>query len=157
VTPLTNGRLALRYNTFNVSSFYESSTIVILICLLLLSFPSPLASSLNLPEKMRHKSSPRCSSAGRVTAQLLLSFLALSTPISASTHKQQQPISPFLPPSIPEADRQPDSNGDHVFVGFCLLILCICAVSNHEFIVPTPHLPSWHLRTSSTSQTTRHS
>ncbi|PQE30724.1 hypothetical protein CJF32_00005901 [Rutstroemia sp. NJR-2017a WRK4] len=64
---------------------------------------------------MRHKSSLRCSSAGRVTAQLLLSFLALSTPISASTHKQQQPISPFLPPSIAEPDRQPDSSGDHVF------------------------------------------
>lgn len=67
---------------------------------------------------MRHKSSTTCSSAGRVTAQLLLSFLALSTPISAldSTHQQQQqPIFPILPPFIPESQNRQDSAGDHVF------------------------------------------
>ncbi|KAF7862795.1 uncharacterized protein EAF02_010344 [Botrytis sinoallii] len=70
---------------------------------------------------MRYKSSTSCSSAGRVTAQLLLSFLALSTPISASdsTHQrqqqQQQPILPILPPLIPESDPGQDSAGNHVF------------------------------------------
>ncbi|KAK6610795.1 hypothetical protein H4I96_02393 [Botrytis cinerea] len=70
---------------------------------------------------MRYKLSTSCSSTGRVTAHLLLSFLALSTPISASdsTHqqqqKQQQPILPILPPLIPELNAGQDSAGNHVF------------------------------------------
>ncbi|ESZ96041.1 hypothetical protein SBOR_3518 [Sclerotinia borealis F-4128] len=66
---------------------------------------------------MKHKSSTTCSSAGRVTAQLLLSFLALSTPISAfdSTHHQQQPIIPILSPFIPESDTRQDLAGHHIF------------------------------------------
>ncbi|RAL60148.1 hypothetical protein DID88_000773 [Monilinia fructigena] len=68
---------------------------------------------------MKYRSSTTCSSAGRVTAQLLLSFLALSTPISASDsiHHQQQPLLPILPPppSLPKSDNQQDPAGDHVF------------------------------------------
>ncbi|KAM0195305.1 hypothetical protein ACHAPC_000497 [Botrytis cinerea] len=70
---------------------------------------------------MRYKLSTSCSSTGRVTAHLLLSFLALSTPISASdsTHqqqqKQQQPILPIFPPLIPELNAGQDSAGNHVF------------------------------------------
>lgn len=77
--------------------------------------------------KMRHSSKSSttsiCSSAGRVTAQvLLLSFLALSTPISASDsiHPQQQPIFPIIPPPIPESNTRKDPAGDHVFVNLSI-------------------------------------
>lgn len=62
-----------------------------------------------------HTHSPsRCSSAGRVTALLLLSFLALSTPIAASTNQQQQPIQ-LLPPFLAEPQAPSHKDKEHVF------------------------------------------
>ena len=64
----------------------------------------------------RHPS-PRCHSAGRVTAKLLLSFLALSPPTAASASYQQQhhPV-PLLPPFPGRPELQIPSNNEHVFV-----------------------------------------
>lgn len=59
--------------------------------------------------------SPKCHSAGRVTAGLLLSFLALTTPITASaSYKQQDPI-PILNPFPSTPEYQHPSDNKHVF------------------------------------------
>jgi hypothetical protein len=84
-----------------------------------LSFSSSLVSdSLKMPV---HRQPPaKCTSAGRVTARLLLSFLALSAPIAASANdqlrQQQQPI-PILAPFPSEPQRRTPQSGQHVFVG----------------------------------------
>jgi hypothetical protein len=65
---------------------------------------------------VHHQPHPRCTSAGRVTARTLLSFLALSTPIVASSARQQQDLIPILPPLLSEPETQQPSGRDHVFV-----------------------------------------
>jgi hypothetical protein len=65
---------------------------------------------------IRKKPHAICHSAGRVTAGLLLSFLALSNPsVASAAQKQQQPLPILNPvPSIP--DNKPISSAGHVFV-----------------------------------------
>lgn len=62
---------------------------------------------------------PKCTSAGRVTSRMLLSFLLLSTPITASggdsARQQQQPL-PILPPSLATPQIQDPGSNEHVFV-----------------------------------------
>lgn len=97
--------------------------------------PFPFASFLqlyshfssNMPLHRRPQS--ECTSAGRVTARLLLSFLALSTPIAASS-RQQEP-DPILPPQLSQPDAPHPSGKEHAFVGLdgslyrCVLTLTI--------------------------------
>jgi lipase ATG15 len=65
---------------------------------------------------IRKKPHAICHSTGRVTAGLLLSFLALSNPsVASAAQKQQQPLPILNPvPSIP--DNKPISSAGHVFV-----------------------------------------
>jgi hypothetical protein len=62
---------------------------------------------------------PKCTSAGRVTSRMLLSFLLLSTPIAASggdsARQQQQPL-PILPPLPAAPQIQNPGANEHVFV-----------------------------------------
>jgi hypothetical protein len=78
------------------------------------SFPSP-TTTLKMPTHRQ----PKCTSAGRVTSRMLLSFLLLSTPIAASggdsARQQQQPI-PILPPLPSTPQIQTPGSNEHVFV-----------------------------------------
>ncbi|KAH8195021.1 hypothetical protein TruAng_010811 [Truncatella angustata] len=59
-----------------------------------------------------------CTSAGRVTAQLLLSFLAVSTTTHATPDQRAQVAfgdSPVLSPFIPEPDLEPPPPAEHTF------------------------------------------
>ncbi|KAF8865804.1 alpha/beta-hydrolase [Acephala macrosclerotiorum] len=62
----------------------------------------------------RHQHS-ECTSAGRVTAQLLLSFLALSTPTVASHAARQQAVLPIVGPFLPQPQLPSARNNEHVF------------------------------------------
>lgn len=85
------------------------------------SFPYLLQiPSANMPRHTHEQS--RCSSAGRVTASLLLSFLALSTPIAASTNQQHKPI-PILPPYLSEPQAPSPKYKDHLFVRFLAVFM----------------------------------
>ncbi|TAQ86658.1 hypothetical protein B7494_g5009 [Chlorociboria aeruginascens] len=64
---------------------------------------------------VRRQSHPECVSAGRVTAQLLLSFLALSSPITASIDPSQQYPLPLLPPLPSDSNPQAHSSNEHIF------------------------------------------
>ncbi|KAH6715469.1 Alpha/Beta hydrolase protein [Leptodontidium sp. MPI-SDFR-AT-0119] len=68
--------------------------------------------------KLQRQPHPKCTSAGRVTAGLLLSFLALSTPIAgasdAASQQQQEPI-PILPPYLSQPGVPTSRNDEHVF------------------------------------------
>ncbi|CZT05331.1 related to starvation induced protein PSI-7 [Rhynchosporium graminicola] len=67
--------------------------------------------------KLQRKALPKCTSAGRVTAGLLLSFLALSSPITAASEaasQQEQAPIPILPPSL-TPDILISRKGEHVF------------------------------------------
>jgi lipase ATG15 len=67
----------------------------------------------------RRKDSGGCSSAGRVTAKLLLSFLAVSaTPTHAAVNKQanQQAVLPYDPVPLAPLNPEPPSPAEHVFV-----------------------------------------
>jgi hypothetical protein len=102
-------------------------------------------------ENMKTSSHQKCSSAGRVTSRLLLSFILLATPITAKRdalsrqvqHEQQQPIG-ILPslPTIPQTDAQ--ESHEHVFVS----IWSGKSQYTHanSDIVITPCLPSWQPR-----------
>ena len=92
-----------------------------------------------IPNMALHRHhSPRCHSTGRVTAKLLLSFLALSpsTVASASYQQQHQPI-PILPPFPGRPEPQTPSNNEHVFVSlnkirvpykltYCAVVITAC-------------------------------
>jgi hypothetical protein len=98
-----------RNTTHFVTAFPNDSPCSSLFCLLL-----PTTS----PNMALHRhTSPRCHSAGRVTAKLLLSFLAVSAPTAASASYQQQhqPI-PILSPFPGQPEPQTPLNNEHVFV-----------------------------------------
>src|SRR5690348_16270431 len=91
----------------------------------------------------------RCLAATRVTAGLLLSFLAMSsTPVLAANDGSSQIILqpeyvPVIPPLIP----QPPSPSEHVFVS---VVVSSGAKSNDKLtssLLPDPSacLPSWNL------------
>jgi len=63
---------------------------------------------------------PKCTSAGRVTARLLLSFLALSTPIGAfpDSSRQQREPNHILPPFLSQPEAPSHSGKEHVFVSY---------------------------------------
>lgn len=103
--PPSQHTLSLSLSLLNPSSF--------LTCYYLLPI-----SSANMPRHTYEQS--RCSSAGRVTASLLLSFLALSTPIAASTNQQQKPV-PILPPYLSEPQAPSHKHKDHLFVRFFVI------------------------------------
>jgi hypothetical protein len=95
----------------------------------ILSFPLHFSSTiftrcLNMP--LHRKPHPECTSAGRVTARLLLSFLALSSPIAAST-RQQQP-DPILPPLLPQPNVPTSSSKEHAFVSLNISV-CSCVLT----------------------------
>lgn len=66
----------------------------------------------------------KCTSAGRVTSSCLLSFLLLSTPITAlggdrsQNHQQPIPLLPELP--LPPNTNSPGGDYDHVFVCYAV-------------------------------------
>ncbi|KAN0103279.1 autophagy protein atg15 [Hyaloscypha variabilis] len=60
---------------------------------------------------LHRKPHPKCTSTGRVTARLLLSFLALSTPIAASI---QEP-NPILPPLLSQPASPTPAGKEHAF------------------------------------------
>jgi hypothetical protein len=67
----------------------------------------------------RRKDAADCSSAGRVTAKLLLSFLAVSAvPTYASNNKpiNQQAVLPYDPIPLPPLTPEPPSPSEHTFV-----------------------------------------
>lgn len=87
-----------------------------------LTSSTSLLSSLTMSQQYpsRGKSKPRCTSAGRVTAQVLLSFLAFSTTSLASIpdgRASEQLVLP-LPPAghVPALSPEPPAPADHVFV-----------------------------------------
>ncbi|PBP18494.1 autophagy related lipase [Diplocarpon rosae] len=65
--------------------------------------------------RVHGQTSPTCTSAGRVTAGLLLSFLALSTPISAVHDSASQQSTPLLPPFISSPETSSPRTKDHLF------------------------------------------
>ena len=89
-----------------------------------LSFVILSVNSLTMP--LPRQPFSKCTSAGRVTARLLLSFLALSAPIAASANdqlrQQQQPI-PILAPFPSEPQTRTPQSGEHVFVGWIPFLL----------------------------------
>lgn len=67
----------------------------------------------------RRKGSPGCTSAGRITAQLLLSFLAVSaTPAYAASNSRvdEQLVIPYDPIPITPLKPEAPSPGEHKFV-----------------------------------------
>ena len=75
--------------------------------------------SLLLPGQYKMSShghhTPICHSVGKVTAKLLLSFLAIASSATASCHPQHHPLA-LLPP-LPGAEPQHSLINEHVFVG----------------------------------------
>lgn len=93
-------------NIFNISNTSNTSN----------TFLPRLLDACSIIMPVHHQPHPRCTSAGRVTARTLLSFLALSTPIVAFSARQQQDLIPILPPLLSEPETQQPSGRDHVFV-----------------------------------------
>ncbi|CAL3965808.1 unnamed protein product [Diplocarpon coronariae] len=65
--------------------------------------------------RVHGQTSPTCTSAGRITAGLLLSFLALSTPITAVHESASHQPPPLLPPFISPPEAPTPRTRDHLF------------------------------------------
>lgn len=84
-------------------------------------------SHLSFKMPLHRQPHPTCTSAGRVTARLLLSFLSLS-PIAASTSSRQQEPNPILPPLLSQPEVPTPSGKEHAFVSMTAY-LCSCMLT----------------------------
>lgn len=74
----------------------------------------------NFMMRLHREPRSKCTSAGRVTSRLLLSFLFLSTPVTSTRDqlRQQQHQIPIFAPSTPEQPHKAPQNNEHIFVGW---------------------------------------